>query len=188
MFKQLINRIKAKLSPPTQVHVALRQEQESSDNQRPGVFNLPRDWTPIDSVVDTIRIPGTNLEIGTVARVIETDRQERIEFNQRRGVRAGCGHLIFSIDQLATPCPFCTLESAALLKQGLITQSQAEERSLFCVQCASFCMACFRRICARHTRLYQCPDGRYIPLCVACHEQLTHKSLFGKLISLITRK
>lgn len=184
MFERLKNLINKQ---STQVEATRRQQQEPQEARQSDMFNLPPDWTPIDSVVDTIRIPGTNLEIGTAARVVETDRQERIEFNQRRGIRAGCGDLIFSANEVIGPCPFCASESAELLKQGLITQSQAEERSLYCVQCASFCMACFRRICASHTRLFQSPDGRFIPLCPTCHKQLT-QSLFGKLISLITGK
>jgi hypothetical protein len=188
MLKRLINFIRPKTSPPTPVQATPRQQQESRDNQWPDMGNLPHGCTPIDTVLNTTRIPGTNLEIGTAARAVETNRQERIEFNKRHGLRAGCGHPLFSIDQLGGTCFCCEFESLQLLSQGLISRSQAEERSLYCVQCASYCINCFRRICASHTRLYQCPDGRFIPLCLVCHEQLTHKSLLGKIISLITGK
>jgi hypothetical protein len=184
MFERLKNLIKRQ---PTPVQATPRQQQESLDSQRPNIFNLPPDCTPIDGVLNTVKIPGTNIEIGTIARAIERNGQERIGFEQLRGFRAGCNHPIFSIDQLGGTCFCCEFESLQLLSQNLITQSQAEERSLFCIQCASYCMGCFRQICAAHTRLFQCPDGRFVPLCPAC-EQATHKSLLGKLISLITGK
>lgn len=189
MFKQLINRIKAKSSPPTQVEVTQRQQQESSDEQRPDIFDLPPGCTPIDSVIEGTKIPGTEILVGNMSRVIETNRQERIEFNQRRGGRGSCGHMFFNISEISGTCIPCLEEAYQLYSQGLISQQQAEQYPFYCHKCASYCMNCFsQRLCARHTKLFQEPTGRIIPLCPACHEQLTHKSLFGKLISLITGK
>lgn len=185
MFEQIIKFITGKPSQPTQIQARPRPQQGPISTQRPSMFNLPPDWTPIDSVIDTTRIPDTNLEIGTSARVVETNLQERIEFNQRRGVRVGCNHLIFSANKLGGICPFCMLESAELLSQGLISQLQAEEKSLFCVDCSSYCMVCFKRICSTHTRLFQCPDMRIIPLCPACYEQLSHKNIIWRIISVL---
>lgn len=187
MFKQLINRIKTKTSPTTPVQATRRQQQESSDDQRPDIFDLPPGCTPIDTVIEGTRIPGTDIFIGKAARVVETNRSERIEFNFEQGFTAGCTHSIYEREEIGGTCPICQSELLPLKNQGLISERQFYERSQYCVCCASFCMSCFRRICAIDTRLYQCPDGKYIPLCKTCHKQLT-QSLFGKLISLITGK
>jgi hypothetical protein len=181
----LRNRFNRRPAPP---QATGRHPPDSSTLQRPGMFDLPPGCTPIDAVLNTTRIPGTQLEIGTGDRVVESDRYGRIEFSQRRGVHPGCNHLIYSADEIAGQCPFCAMELLPLINEGQISQSQAEERSLFCIQCASYCMSCFRRICAVHTRIFPCPDGRVIPLCPACHEQVTHTSLIGKLVSWIAGK
>ena len=54
------------------VQATPRQQQESRNNQWSDISNLPPSWTPIDTVLNTTRIPGTNLEIGTAARAVET--------------------------------------------------------------------------------------------------------------------
>lgn len=162
------------------------QDQSQGNEQVPhGIFNLPPDWMPIDSVIDSTQIPGTDSGVGTAARVIETDRQERIEFNQRRGIRTGCRHLVYSADQIAGSCPLCEMICFEMVSQGLMTKSQADERSLYCVQCASYCSGCFISICAAHTQLLPGPDGRFLPVCTVCYEKLTKKSLIVKAISFI---
>lgn len=184
MFERLKNLIKQQ---PTPVQATRRQQRESSDNQWPDMSNLPPDWTPIDTVIEGTRIPGTDIFIGKAARVVETNRSERIEFNFEQGFTAGCTHSIYERDKIGGTCPICQSDLLPLKNQGLISERQFYEKSQYCVCCASFCMSCFSRICIDHTRIDQCPDGRFIPLCKTCYE-LIHKSLFGKLISLITGK
>ncbi len=189
MFKRLIKLIKKQPEQTQCVAVNPRPHPQSANPQRPGIFNLPADWEPLDSVLDTTRIPGTGLEIGTAARVVETNRQERIEINQRRGIRGGCGHMIFSVNEIGGTCVPCSMEAAQLLNQGLISQQQAEEHTLYCTDCASYCLGCFSQcLCARHTRLFQGPTGRIVPLCPACYERLNHTSFFEKIIRFLIGK
>lgn len=159
-------------------------------NQGPEIFNLPPDWQPLDSVSDTTNIPGTSLEIGIISRALERNEDERIELNQRRGAKGGCGHMFFSIEEIAGTCIPCSSEAAQLLRQGLISQQQAEQHTLYCHSCASYCMGCFSQsLCAKHTRLYQEPTGRVIPLCPSCYEQLNPKeSILKKIIRFLIGK
>jgi hypothetical protein len=188
MIKRLLNLVKPKSSPPTPVQATRCQQQDSSEDQRPGIFDLPHGCTPIDSVIEGVKIPGTDILVGNMERVIETNRQERIEFKQRQGGRGSCGHMFFDISEISGTCIPCLEEAYQLYSQGLISQQQAEQYPFYCHKCASYCMNCFsQRLCARHTKLFQEPTGRIIPLCPSCHKQLT-QSLFGKLISLITGK
>jgi len=188
MFRRLKNIIRR---PPEQMqHVTAtpRLNPQPANPQEQGGFSLPTDWELIDSVFDTTCIPGTSLEIGTVARVIEHYRQGRKEINQRRGIMGACGHLIYDINEIGGVCRFCFMEADQLLDQGLINQQQAEEHAIFCTKCASYCLHCFsKRLCARHTNLFQQPTGRIIPLCPACYEKLT-MSTFDKLIRFLTGK
>ncbi|HBG28988.1 MAG: hypothetical protein A2Y10_14800 [Planctomycetes bacterium GWF2_41_51] len=179
----MFERLKAIFSRPTQVDVTPRQQQQEPPHHH-NIFNLPPGWKPIDSVIKSVRIPGTSLELGSAARVVETDQDERLDFDKLHGILAGCSHFIYSIEQIGGKCFVCELESIELLKQNLITLSQAEERSLYCTQCASYCMACFKRVCATHTKLFLCPNGIYIPLCWPCHEHAT-RSFLDKLIAFI---
>ena len=171
---------------PTSVQ-AMPNQQQDPFSQGCNAFDLPPDWDPIDSVIRGTRLPGTNIVIGSVARAAETNRQERIDFEQLIGSRLGCNHSIYSNQELGGVCPICESELYELLKEGQITERLFYERSRYCVRCASFCMICFKRICIDHTRLHNLPDGRVIPLCTICKEA-AEPSFFGWIKSLITGK
>ena len=190
MAKIFKNRLKNQSGQTQRTEVIHRANNPTAAQHPSNIFNLPSDWQPLDSVSDTTNIPGTSLEIGIISRALERNEDERIELNQRRGAKGGCGHMFFSIEEIAGTCISCSSEAAQLLRQGLISQQQAEQHTLYCHSCASYCMGCFSQsLCARHTRLYQEPTGRVIPLCPSCYEQLNPKeSILKKIIRFLIGK
>lgn len=159
------------------------------NNQPPqtNIFNLPPNWQPLDTILDMTPIPGTTqLNVGKIARVIETDGDERIELNQPQGIKGGCNHMMFSIQEIGGTCDWCSLEAIQLFNQGGITKRQAEEYAHFCKNCVSYCFKCFtQRVCSRHTKLFQESTGRVVPLCPNCYEELTHEGGLTKLLRII---
>lgn len=166
----------------TSVEVNRILHEQLNESQQPNIFDFPSNWQPLDSVSDTTPIPGTSLEIGSIGRVFETSQDERIEINQRRGIKGGCGHMLFSLQDIGGICDWCSLEVVILLNQGSITEHQAEEYAHFCKNCASFCLKCHsQRLCARHTKIFQEPTGRFVPLCPRCYEELNPSNLLTKI-------
>lgn len=189
MLQKLIHTIKPPIPHPVPPFV-LDPPAGANFNQ---VFsNILNTCRPIETIVDITRVPGTELDYGTVMRLFESPDQERIEINLKLGLRAGCDHYIYkTTDQelgnsadrphLGGVCPFCTAEAVELLAAGVIDQRQAQERSIFCNKCESYCHFCLLRICADHTRIIQQPDGLFIPVCIACYATL-RPSLLKKLL------
>lgn len=157
---------------------------------------LPPRCIPIESSYDLKRIPGTTLDVGIIAKVLQASNNELITYNQPKGIRPGCGHHIYTIDEVVTPestclglgglCPYCSLEAAELLNHNLISLQQAEEMSLFCSQCASHCDGCRRiNICRRHSQQFKDLDGRVILLCPDCLKKADKERFFQKTLSIL---
>ena len=171
------------------------QESSSFPQQEPEDFvGLPPGFVPIESLCDMDQIPGTSRHIGSQLRIFQTPAPELVTANRRTGIRAGCGHPVFRIQQMVTPngveegiggfCRECELEASQLLQQQVITMARAEERALFCTACASHCDGCLRcDLCLRHTRLFQEPAGGLIPLCSVCYEQAEKERFLNKIIT-----
>ena len=167
-----------------------------SPDESQGFFSLPPGFVPIESLYDMAQIPGTSRHLGPQLRIFETPSQELITANRRTGIRCGCGHLVYRIEQRVTPeaveegvggvCLDCTGEAEDLLKQGLITIGQAEEMALYCSDCASHCRQCLRsNLCIRHTRIFQESATSYIPLCSACYEKAQRRRLLKQTITTV---
>jgi hypothetical protein len=121
---------------------------------------------------------------------------ELITFGMEIGIRCGCGHHIYGIDEIVTPhgiqrglggqCAYCSLEAAALLNQNLISLQQAEEHSLYCSGCASHCDSCRRaNICLRHAQQFQNLDGTILLLCPDCLKKAEQDKFFKKTLAVM---
>jgi len=179
-----------------------RPEQNVVDRQtRPEVSphncdTLPPGCIPIESSYDMNRIPGTTLDVGTIAKVLQASNDELITYNQAKGIRPGCGHHIYTIDEVVTSesirpglgglCPYCSLEAAELLNQNLVSLQQAQELSLYCSKCASHCDGCGRNnICSRHSQQFEDLDGRVILLCPDCMKKAEKDKFFKKTLNIM---
>ena len=158
--------------------------------------NLPPGFVPIDSLYDLREIPGTTLTIGSVAKVFNTPDNEQVTHDFKKGTRLGCGHSIFTINQMVTPecteiglggqCLDCSLEAAELYNKNLVSLQIAEAMSLFCSQCASHCDGCRRtNICLRHSQQFKDLDGRVILLCPDCLKKADKEKFFKKTLSIM---
>ena len=196
MLKQLIDFLVNLFKKRSEQQLHLPLDLRHNDH-RQDAFNLPPGWEGIDSVVEMQNIPNTGLNIGQIARVVESPTGERVELNLQQGMRSGCDHFIYQPNpsartqgrEIGGVCIFCQQESHGLLLNGMISKQQAEERSIFCSECSSYCLVCFRKnLCARHTQIFQSPDGRFIPVCPACFEQLNPNSLIARITSFLSGK
>jgi len=160
------------------------------------VNNLPPGVVPIESSYDLSRIPGTMLDVGAIAKLLQTSGNELVTLNQKIGVRGGCGHHIFVIDEvinqnsvqrgLGGTCPYCSLEAAELLNQNLISLPQAEQMSLYCSRCASYCDGCRRgNICLRHAQQFQSLDGTILLLCPDCLRKAEQDKFFKRTLAMM---
>ena len=175
--------------PQAETHSFSREESQDFSNLPPG-------FVPIESLYDMAQIPGTSRHLGAQLRIFETPGQELTTANRRIGIRCGCGHLIYRIEQRVTPeaveqgvggaCLDCTGEAEDLLKQGLISISQAEEMALYCTDCASHCQHCLRsNLCIRHTRIFQESATSHIPLCSVCYEKAQRQRFLKQTITTV---
>ena len=132
----------------------------------PDFDNPPPNYLPIESYYDLNRIPGTTLDVGTLAKVLQSASNEILTYIRTQGVRCGCGHYIYGVNRIVTDscikeglggaCHYCSIEVAELLNQGLITARQAEALSLYCTACAGFCDRCRRsNLCLRHSQRFE---------------------------------
>jgi hypothetical protein len=158
--------------------------------------NLPPGCLPIESFYDLSRIPGTMLDVGTIAKLLQTSSNELVTLNQKIGVRAGCGHLIYAVDEVINQnsvrpvpdgtCTDCSFEAAELLNQNLISLPQAEQMSLYCSRCASHCDGCRRsNICVRHAQQFQSLNGTILLLCPSCLKKAEQDKFFEKTLALM---
>lgn len=155
--------------------------------------DLPPGFVPIEALYDLNQIPGTSRHVGSQLRIFQTPSDELVTANQRIGIRGGCGHPIYRTERRITPqeveqgiggvCGICAAEAAELLKQNLITVPQAEERAIYCTDCASYCQRCLRpNLCIRHTRIFRESATTLIPLCPLCHEKAQKEQFLGQII------
>jgi hypothetical protein len=165
--------------------------------QPPNDFcNLPPGNIPIETLYEGQEIPGTSHYVGNIAKIFQTMSGEQVTYDQKKGVRCGCQHNIFSIDEKVTPtgiqrglggtCVYCAAEAAELFKLNLISQQQAEQLSLYCSQCASHCDGCRRTdICRRHAQKFEDVDGKTILLCPACLKKANNEKIFNKTLAML---
>ena len=157
---------------------------------------LQRECNSIESLYDLHPIPGTTLDVGIIEKVLQAPNDELITYSQQKGIRTGCGHHIYKIDEVTTSesihhglgglCPYCSLEAAELLNQNLISLQQAEELSLYCSKCASHCDGCGRNnICVRHSQRFEGLDGKVILLCPGCMKKAEKDKFFKKTINIM---
>lgn len=165
-------------------------------NPPPDFDNPPSEFMPIESYYDMHRIPGTTLDVGAVAKVLQAPSNEVVTLNQRKGVRTGCGHHIYTVDKITTEiwvqqgiggvCHYCAQEAAQLLNQGVISIKQAEELSLYCSQCASQCDGCRRsNLCLRHSQRFEDWDGSVSFLCPDCLIKAENEKFFKKTLAVM---
>jgi len=165
------------------------------EDQQHHFHNLPPNITPIESTFNVQPIPGTTCSLGTIEKVLQ-NMDELITSNQRIGVCCGCGHHIFNVEEKVTQhgvqrglggqCSYCALEAAEYLNQNLISLQQAEEHSLYCSQCASYCDGCGRRnICIRHARPFQSLDSSVLLLCPDCLRMAEQDKFFKKTLAMM---
>lgn len=196
MVKQIINFLKYIIDyfKRRRNTVTVNQIQaEGSSSQ--DAHTLPPGWVPIELFCDMQPIPGKiTLEVGTIARVLQTPSGEIVTGIQKKGIHCGCGHHIYIIDRVVTAesihpglggqCPFCVQETAELYNQNLISLQQVEEMSLYCSQCAGRCDICRRNnICVRHTRQFEVLDGSVLSLCPECQVKAENDKFFKKTIA-----
>lgn len=167
-----------------------------NQQQEANFSNLPPGFIPKETVFDTSRIPGTSLDVGLQARVLQSLDEELITCEQRIGIRCGCGHLVYVIDEIRTEnftqpgvagvCHECSKEAEENRKKGLITIQEAQAKSLYCTQCASHCDECGRRnLCVSHTHLFEDTDGKRMLLCPDCLKKAEAEKFFKKTLSIL---
>ncbi len=164
-----------------------------SEDYSENIDNLPPGYMPIESSYDTVRIPGTMIEVGTISRVFQTPNNEIVTIDEKKGVPLACGHDGYYADETVTPngkrrgiggvCPDCASEAGELLRKDAISIHQAEAMSRYCTQCASSCESCRRHnICIRHTREFQHPDGHVQILCPDCLKKAQEDKFFNSVL------
>ncbi len=172
-------------------NLALHQQQpddafHSSSGAAPG-------YIPIETNIDYQPIPCTCTQsVGTEERLLQTPIGELITLNQRKGIRCGCDHVIYSIEPsgslpgLGGQCRFCMLEAAQLLSQGIISLEQAEAMSLYCNRCAAAgCDGCGINVCRRHIHQFINLDASVTYLCDKCIKQAERDKFFRKTLTIM---
>jgi len=157
---------------------------------------MPPDFIPIETQISGQHIDGTTRWIGQDARVGQMPNGELVTCERTRGVRCGCGHIVYSVHETATQtgihagiggiCCNCAAEAHDLVKRAALSAGQAEAMSLYCSQCASHCDGCGRRnLCTRHTQLSTDADGRQTRLCPKCSLKADRKKFFRQTIAAV---
>jgi hypothetical protein len=175
--------------------ICITAHQIQRDSQQADSHSLPPDYIPIESSFETRQIPGTDLCLGKIEKVLQSATGEIITSSQTIGVRYGCGHEEFAAYQAENnggcrsgpgQCYYCTLEAAALLSQHLITIQQAQAMQLYCPMCESHCDSCGRHsICVRHVTQFQNQDGTIVLLCPDCLKKAEEQKFFNDALAII---
>ncbi len=158
--------------------------------------NLPPGFVPIETQISGQHIDGTGRWIGQDARVGQMPSGELVTCERTRGVRCGCGHIVYSVQETITQsgihagiggiCSDCAAEADDLVKRNALSPGQAEAMSLYCSRCASHCDNCGRHnLCSRHTRLLINADGKQQQLCPECLARADRKRLFRQTIATV---
>lgn len=195
MLRTIINFIRRTLTPNRQA-VRYRPEDVHRVYDRPDEPEQPQ-FIPIESDYKLDRIPCTCIDIGSVAKVLQTIQGELITGLRRYGAKAGCGHILYSIERIVTSnwikeglggfCGDCTLEAAAKYLQGQIPLEQAQMLSLYCTACQGHqCNGCGRRdLCTRHSLAFEQAAGGDVYLCPACMEKARQEKFFRKTLEIM---
>ncbi|MFC1635728.1 hypothetical protein ACFL5Z_12885 [Planctomycetota bacterium] len=149
-------------------------------------------YIPLEIARDEQPVPGMATQ-GTCEeeQLLETPSGRIITLSQRKGIRCGCLHVIYTIEpdgqrpHLAGQCPLCTAKGAELLNKGHITLEQAEAMSLYCSSCGGFCEGCGRSFCSRHVHRFVTLDARIAWLCAACIKPAEQDRFFRKVVALM---
>jgi hypothetical protein len=145
----------------------------------------------IESSHELISIPGTELQMGMIEKLLETASGGLIRVQQKIGIRFGCGDFGFQaipegpIPGLGGQCPHCLNEAMLSLRLGLISAMQVNSLSLYCSNCASRCDSCGRKLCRRHTSQYLDPSGQRILLCPDCLKHMQQDRAFQSALSIV---
>ncbi len=159
--------------------------------------NLPSGFVPIETQIFGQHIDGTTRWIGQDARVGQMPNGELVTCERTRGVRCGCGHIVYSVHETVTQtgihagiggiCWDCAAEADDLVRRNALSAGQAEAMSLYCSQCASHCDGCGRNnLCTRHTKLFTDADGRQLRLCPKCSLKADRRRLFRQTIAAVS--
>jgi len=170
--------------------------QTTSQEQQRDSYNPPPGYIPIESYYDLQRIPDSTLDIGIIVKVLQSPNNEIITANQRKGIRCGCGHHIYLIDEVLThesihpglggQCPHCAAKATDLYNKNQISLQQAEALSLYCSLCASKCDICGgNNFCARHTSKFKALDGSILNLCPECMDKAKNNKFFKETIAVL---
>jgi len=150
---------------------------ETFENRQ--IPNFEPDISPIETRYDLKNIPGTILDIGKIEKVYQISGQELVTTVKPIGIKCGCSHFIFQVDDdgekpgIGGQCFACLSEANLLLSQGIVDQHQADSMSLYCSKCASFCQGCKRNVCLRHTQPFRLQNGELMLLCPVCYQKAT---------------
>jgi hypothetical protein len=170
--------------PPTVWRASEPQDPQSDDNPPPGCIL-------IETQVHRQEVPGTSLWVGEIARVLQTPTGELVTQELKKGVRCGCGHRVFSLEETVTEngiqygiggtCHYCSADAQDLLRHHKISLQEAEENSLYCTQCSASCADCNRRnLCSRHANSFTDINKKKRPLCPECQAKAKRDKFFRK--------
>jgi len=147
---------------------------------------------PIEANINEQPVPGTVTQgVGTEERLLQTPVGGLITLSQKKGIRCGCTHFIYSIEPngersgLGGQCPKCSAQAAQLLNQGVIILDQAEAMSLYCSQCSARCDVCGTSVCRRHIHQFINLDNSVIYLCDECLKQAERDKFFKKTLTIM---
>jgi hypothetical protein len=188
-FKYIADYFRKQRKNVTVRQTTSREQPRDSDNPPPG-------YIPIETYYDLRRIPDTSLDVGIIAKVLQSPVGEIITANLNKGVRCGCGHHIYLIDMVVTPesihrglgghCPICASKAMDLYNKNKISLQQAEASSLYCSLCASTCDICDgNNFCVRHTSKFNALDGSVLYLCPECLEKAKNDKFFKEAIAIM---
>jgi hypothetical protein len=156
--------------------------------------DLPPGYVPIETQISGQDIDGTCRWVGQDARVVQAPSGELITCQRVRGVRCGCGHIVYAVQEKITEtgvlagigaeCGDCSREAEDLVKRNAISAFQAEAMALYCSRCASRCDSCGRHnLCSRHARLFTDAAGEKQLLCPDCLRKAGRKKLFKQTLA-----
>ena len=176
------------------------QRPERSTSPEPGGVrsedSLPPGSIPIEMHVAGQQVPGTTRYVGELARVFQTPTGELVTFEQTQGMRLGCGHIVYAVQErfletgiqlgIGGFCQQCAAEAEADLQRGVLTAQQAQEKPWYCSQCAKYCDGCGRRnICSRHAESFTHADGRREFLCPDCRAKAKQRRFFQGIVKVV---
>lgn len=193
MFRSIINWfIKHFIRNPLSATTSRVDSQQANDD----FHDLPPGYIPKETCLQNFQVPGTDLYAGIRARVVQAPTGELLTCEQQTGIDLGCGHKIFSIDEIRTEnfirlglggsCKNCQETAEDKYSKGLINKKQAQEQSHYCTMCESLCQGCGRRnICVSHTKLFDFGDGSQKLLCPDCYKKAESEKFFKDSVSFL---